>query len=211
MGEAMLKTTLLLSVESTVNRLLESDPVTTASLGKLEGASIEIHIEDIRQSVFILPFHGGLQLHSELGYDADVTLTGDSGNLLQMISSENKASFLFGNGVSVSGKHAIANQFQTVLANMQIDWEAIVAEHTGDMVAHQLVSFLQGQATQAKKVAKSFELNFSEYIQEEAQLLPTTVEADIQFEEIETLRERTDRLAARLDLIDKKTRTLPKS
>lgn len=201
----MLKTTLLLTLESTINKLIASDSVTLSALGELEGSSIEIHISDFQQSVFILPFNGGLQLQSELNYPADVTLTGSSTSLMQMSSSDDKAAFLFGNGVEVAGKNALANQFQAVLANMQIDWEAILAEHTGDLLAHQITSFAKGQTEQVKKIAKSFELNFSEYIQEEIQILPTQIEADIQFAEIEELREQADRLSARIAQLEKST------
>lgn len=204
MANDMLHALILTPLESAINSLLQSDPVTCLALKRLTGRIIQIEATDLNQSVFIIPFNGGIQLQAHLEGDSDVTLSGTSNRLLQLISSDNKAEHFFGNGISVSGETSLANQFQQLLADTDIDWEALLADYIGDLAAHQLSEFTKSQLSFVTRIGNSFSENIHEYIQEEAQLLPTRPEAEAFMADVDYLKDRAERLAARLSALEKK-------
>ena len=204
MANDMLHAIILTPLESAINSLLQSDPVTCQALKRLTGRIIQIEATDIHQSIFIIPFDAGVQLQAHIEGAADVTLSGSSNRLLQLVSSDNKAEHFFGNGISVSGETSLANQFQQLLAEADIDWEALLADHIGDLPAHQLSKLTKSQLSFVKRISNSFSQNIHEYIQEEAQLLPTRPEAEGFMADVDHLKERVERLAARISALEKK-------
>lgn len=204
MANDMLHALILTPLESAINTLLQSDTVTCQALKRLTGKVIQIEATDLRLSIFIIPFNAGVQLQAHIEGVADVTLSGSSNRLLQLISSENKAEHFFGNGITVSGETSLANQFQQLLAETDIDWEALLAGSIGDLPAHQLSELSKSQMNFVRRVGNSFSENIHEYIQEEAQLLPTRPEAEAFMADVDHLKDRAERLAARINVLEQK-------
>ncbi len=203
----MLNAFVLTSLEAAMNKALRSDPVTCSALATLEGRIIQILAEDLNQSVYILPFDQGAQLQAYLEGDADVTLSGSSTRLLQLLTSDDKAEHFFGNSISIQGDASLANRFQAVLADMQIDWEALLADAVGDLPAHQIASFGRSQLTFLQQATRSMKANLQEYIQEEIAALPTQPETEHFLQQVDELRERSDRLAARIQRLEEQAET----
>lgn len=204
MAADMLHAAILTPLESAINTILQSDPVTCQALQRLTGRIIQIEITDFSQSIYIIPFNAGVQLQAHIEGTADVTLSGASSRLMQLLTSENKAEHFFGNGISVIGETSLANQFQGLLANTRTDWESLLANCIGDLAAHQLSEFTQSQLSTFQRISHSFSENIHEYIQEEAQWLPTRPEACAFMEDVDDLKERTERLTARINALQKK-------
>ena len=204
MANDMLHAALLTSLEAAMNALLQSDPVTCKALERITGKVIRIEASDLQQSVYIIPFNAGVQLQGHNEGDADTTLSGSSSHLLQLINSDNKAEHFFGNGITVSGDTSLANKFQQLLGEVQIDWQALLAECVGDLPAHQLSVLTKNQFSFFRRLSNSFSENIHEYIQEEAQLLPTRPEAEAFMAEVDHLKDRAERLAARISALAKK-------
>ncbi len=211
MPSTMLHAALITPLESLLNQLLTSDTVTGEALGRLSGSIIEIKAEDIDQSIFILPYLGGLQLQLDSEAPADVTLSGQSSTLFQLIRSKNKAEHFFGNGITVSGETALANQFQALIANTQIDWESLLATYLGDLPAHQLAEISRSKLGFIAQIGRSFGLNAKEYIQEELDILPTQAEIEGWMTESEATAESIERLTARIQRIEQRLNRLKKA
>ncbi|BBB28299.1 ubiquinone biosynthesis accessory factor UbiJ [Neptunomonas japonica] len=204
MAADILYAAILTPLESAINTILQSDPITCQALQRLTGRVIQVEATDLNQSIYIIPFNAGVQLQAHIEGTADVTLSGLSSRLIQLLTSENKAEHFFGNGISVIGETSLANQFQSLLANTRIDWEALLANGIGDLPAHQLSELTKSQLSHFQRISHSFSENIHEYIQEEAQLLPTRPEACAFMEDVDQLKERTERLAARINALQKK-------
>lgn len=202
MAADMLNAFVLTSLEAAMNKTLRSDPVTCSALATLEGHIIQILAEDLNQSIYILPFDQGAQLQAYLEGDADVILSGSSTRLLQLLTSDDKAEHFFGNGINIQGDASLANRFQALLADMQIDWEALLADAVGDLPAHQITSFGRSQLTFLQQATRSMKANLQEYIQEEIAALPTQPETEHFLQQVDELRERSDRLAARIQRLE---------
>ena len=75
---------------------------------------------------------------------------------------------------------------------------------TGDVVAHQVGRRGRQFAAYLEDGAETAQANISEYLTEEARLLPTRIEAEDFFQDVDTLGDATERLAARLERLARK-------
>ena len=196
MSLPMIIAALLESSEQAINPLLKTDAVTCQRLESLTGNVIGFEITDLSISLFVLPIQGGVQLQHQFPDTPDVTLKGDSITFMKLLSSSDKSEHFFGNGITVEGNAGLANQLQAMLADLEIDWEALLSKVIGNLPAHQIMSLTRGQLNYAKQVNTNLPQNISEYIQEEIRVLPPRAEAEAFMDGVDKLRERTDRLAA---------------
>ena len=200
----ILHAAVLTPLEEAVNHLLASDPLSRKILTPIAGRTIAVELSDLHQTLYILPYEGGVQLQGTLLNSADVTLSGASSRFCQLMMSDDKSEHFFGNGIDIAGDSHLANQFQGALAQLKIDWESLLAEHIGDLAAHESVSLLKQQAGFFTHLQQSFHANVQEYVQEEARILPSRPEAEGVMDQIDQLRQRTDRLAARIEQLNAK-------
>lgn len=193
----MLNATLLTVAEESINTLLRQDSVTLQRLAKLNGRIIEVVMTEPSFNLFIIPSDQGLQIHQGLSELADVTLTGTSTNFISLLTQQDKANAMFGNGVQISGNNGIATEFQSILMDTQIDWEAMLAKVVGQLPAHQLGNLFRFKSSQYQTAGNSLLTNLEEYIREESELLAPKPAVSQFFKEIDKLRLDTDRLEAR--------------
>lgn len=197
----MLHALLLTPLESAINTLLQADPLTAKRLGAFTGSCIALHATDLQQSVFILPFEGGVQLQGHLEGEPDACLSGESTQFFALFKAQDKASLLFGNGIDIQGDHALANRFQALLADLQIDWEALLASVMGDLPAHTFAQLQRWKLATFNHTWESGRANLLEYVQEEAGIAPTVPEFEAFSADVRALRTQTDRLNARIDAL----------
>jgi len=195
----MFNATLITLLEQSLNRLLSRDPVTLRALGRLDGRVIALDIRSpVPMQLFLIPNNEGLQLQQHYGDEPDASIAGSASALLRLVSSEDKAAALFGKGVTISGDSVLANRLQAILADTDIDWEGLLADQIGDLPAHQAANFVRQQRSYWRQTGTSLSHNLGEYLQEEALLLPPRAELEGFMADVDTLRQRGDRLEARL-------------
>ncbi len=195
---ALLQTAALAAAESLINPLLQRDPVTLDALQALQGQVLAFEVTQPHLTLFLLPTDSGVQLQAEYAGNADATFRGSAADFLTMLTSEDRRDALFGKSIQISGDSQLAERFQVLIDNAMIDWEALLGDLIGDLPAHNLSQLLRWKSDQLKLTGASLMANLQEYLQEEAGVLPTRVEAEIFADELAALQERTDRLAAKI-------------
>lgn len=196
MASGMINATLLTLAEESLNRLLARDPVTLARLGELASCEIRIECTAPHWHLYLLPHCGGIDLLTDSAAEPDACLRGSALNLIRLPYAGNEV--LFGRGISIEGNSGLVHRLQQILADSRIDWEAWLADLVGDTAAHPLANLMRSASRQLRYGSSSLIHNLEEYLHEEARLLPTQVEIDIWQEQVEELRDATDRLEARI-------------
>ncbi|MCP4597151.1 SCP2 sterol-binding domain-containing protein [Neptuniibacter sp.] len=194
----MLQATLFTTTEEVCNQLLKRDPVTLQHLERLSGKVIAIELTFPQLNLYLLPNADGLQIQSVYNDEPDAILSGSIVDFATLISSKDKVDAMFGKTIQISGDSALATRLQEILADAQIDWEAMLGDIIGDLPAHQVAMYAVWKAQWYKNSASSLLHNFGEYVKEEARLVPTRPEADAFYAEVDSLRSRVERLAARI-------------
>ena len=120
------------------------------------------------------------------------------GILFKDITPVLAAPALFQGAVKIDGDTETGQAFQDLLADVDWDWEEQLSRVTGDVIAHQ-TGKLAKQAKQLLSDSRdTLAQDCSEYLQEEAQWLPTQIEVDYFLADVDRLRDDVARLEARV-------------
>ena len=193
------------SVEQAINALLALDPVASGRLAGLHGRVVRIHLSGIDLDINVVPGHDGrVQLLGSIEGEPDATLSGSPLDLMRANDKEKGHAQLFAGNVRIDGDSAIAQGFSEALGGLDIDWEEQLSRLTGDVVAHEIGRGVRAAQREGDRIGHSMRDNLSEYLTEEARLLPHRYEVGEFLAEVDTLRDDVDRLAARIALLEKR-------
>lgn len=199
--------TLLTLAESTINRLLLVRPETVAQLGRLDGKVIAIQLTSPAMSLSLQPSTAGLQIDQIERDDADVTLSGTAADFFQLLSAADSSEAMFGKTIKLSGDSALATRFSQVMVDAALDWEGILAQVIGDLPAHEVARLLKWKTRFYLQAGHSLVQNFEEYIKEELQLLPSQPQLKRFYSEVDSLRQETERVEARIERLRRKLKS----
>ena len=194
-------------LEQVLNRVIGLDPDAAERLAALHGRSIRIDLRGTGTQWTFVPAHDGrLRVLGSLEGQPDCTLAGPL-DLLRARAKGAGTTQLFAGQVRIEGDTDLAQRFSEVLADLDIDWEEQLSRFTGDIAAHEIGRGVRAVSREAARVRRSSEQILSEYLTEEARLLPHRFEVEDFIADVDTLRdERLERLAARITLLEKRRR-----
>lgn len=195
----------LLAVETAVNKALEYDPVSQQRVQEFEGLILEIESTQPVFSVFISSAGNKLSLASATSIKPSAKLSGKLKDLASLYKKEQHS--LADSGVSSSGDLQCIALFQKLIANIDIDWEGILNQFTGDVVGHSIASSLSAFRHWTEQRSERLPSYLSLYLQDELQLIPSATEIKDFSDRVDELRAATDRLNAKFDLLKTKLET----
>ena len=194
-------------LEQGLNRLIGLDPEARRRLAVLHGRVVCIDLRGTGIRLYFVPGHDGrLQVLGSLEGEPDCTLSGSPFDLMRAGDSTDGASQLFSGRVTIEGDTSTAHRFSEAMAALDVDWEEQLSRLTGDIAAHEIGRGVRALLREAERIGRSSRENLSEYLTEEARLLPHRFEVEDFLAEVDRLRDDTERLEARIDLLEKKRR-----
>jgi len=185
-------------LERALNAYLSLDRETAARLSTTSGKLIAIELVGPDVTLLVRPLAGRVQVSAHPAFEPDTVIRG-SPLALTRLGASNAHAGLPGDGVEIRGDAEVARVFQSVLAGVEIDWEEWLAERIGDIPAHQAGNAARGLITGVAGVVDKLRMNVSEYLQEEARVVPTRIEVEQFMDDIDLLRGEVDRLEARVE------------
>ena len=203
MNQELAYTALLGLMENTINAALRLDPATLRRLDQLSGRVIAIECTTPQLTVFLRPHSDGFILQGQYEQTPDCLISGSAVALLKLMTADNKTNALLSNQIQISGDLELSQKLQKLLADLDIDWEAKLAQYLGDITAHQIGKQARTLHAWGKSSTNSLLLNIEEYLHEETHDLPSRAELEPFYSEIETLTLTTDRLSARIERLQK--------
>jgi len=191
-------TTLAAALETALNLYLKQDPQALRQCTALEGKIIGLDITGLGLSLYFLPGSDGIQVSSRYEADVDTLLTGSPFGFARLALGSREDA-LFKGSVEIKGDTETGQQFQDLLANTDWDWEEQLSHITGDIIARQIGNVARLSGKFISDARNTLEQDVSEYLQEEARLLPTHTEVNDFLEDVDQLRSDVDRLNARIE------------
>jgi ubiquinone biosynthesis protein UbiJ len=189
----------LASAEKMLNAALRYDPATRIGLAQLEGKILAVQITAPALQFFIMPMDDELRLMGNWDGDADTRITGSLLALAQL--SQTEIHNLKGSGVTVMGDLSLLADLQRLVKNLDIDWEEMLSQFTGDIVGHQAAQLIRAKLGWAKDSAKNAQRLTGEFLTEELKILPGKPELEDFYRQVDDLRLAVDRAAARVETI----------
>lgn len=201
------------SMEAAINRLLASDENSGERLNKLDGRRVRLQLEDLAITLDFLfsPYRVEVSLDTEP--EADTVISGSMPALFAMAMPDEDGRWGGpGSRVKISGDATLARDVERVFSRLDPDWEAGLAQFTGDVVGHQLASGLKRFAAGLKSTGDNLQQLAAEYLLDDKSPLAQPAEQQRFADEVDRLREATDRLEARVRILaEKQAESVPDS
>lgn len=196
----------LASVESVINKALQYDAATALKLEKLNGKVLAIKILQPATSIYV-SFGENLTLSAHAEQEPDTTLEGELSAFINLARHEDKHAALMQSDIQIQGSSQLAMGLAEAMGELDIDFEAMIAELTGPVAAHIIGKNLRSVSAWFKQTSKKFKQDSVEYVRDELQLAPHKVEGESRFADIHKLKLDAERLEARIIKLQQKLKS----
>jgi len=186
------------ALESALDLCLKQDPDALPRCAALQDKVIAVNLTGTEFTLYFLPDVEGIKVLGFYEGEPDTLLCGTPAGFARL-ALEAREDALFHGAVEISGDTEIGQQFQDILTGIDWDWEEQLSKLTGDMVANQVGELARKGLKWLGDTSETLQQDLSEYLQEEAQLLPTRTELNAFLDDVDQLRADTDRMAARVE------------
>lgn len=192
-----LTTPLLGLLEIGGNRLLGLDQNALRHCTGLQGHIIAIRLTDLDRTLYFHPGSWGMRLSlQQPNRPPDATISGRLASLLSLGAQQDKITTSIQEGIEIAGNAGVAQKFQKILTELDIDWEEQLSSYIGDIAAFRIGEGLRKTRQWVEDSAQSLALSGREYLQEEARHLPTQPEFEAFRQDVTNLRHDVDRIEA---------------
>ncbi len=194
-----LSTTLLASIETSLNAWLKLDARTLPKFNNMQGKIICLHVTGLELKLYFLPDKNNIAVMGNYAGEPNTTIKGAPITLMRLGMSNNSGKTLLESGASIEGDTHLGAEFSRILSEVDIDWETILSQFVGDTVAYQVGQLVAGSAKWLEEQQSLIQAETSQYLTEKAQLIPAEAEINHYLDQVDELRMSVDRLEARVN------------
>lgn len=197
-----------LALTLALNRLVALDPDTREAIDKLEGRRIGVHLRGPEIAFSIAARNGTLQIEpppntGDDGSANDFEVNATPGSLLALALGRDGDARPAGK-VEIAGDAELAHRVQKLARDYKPDFEAAFAAVFGEVAGTAIARALHDAAKRAGEGARHFRDDTVDWLRDEARLTVPHAEMNAFLDDVDGLRERTERLAARIRHLDGK-------
>ena len=180
------------SCADVLNRNLAASLSARRAAAGMEGLRVDVGLAGAEPVLRLAVQDGRLAIAKPDESPADVTLSGSLGRLVALLGGDHAAP-----GLDMKGDPAVAEGFARLLRHCRPDPEEELARLAGDVFARQAGDAARAAAQWAEGSSESLRRSMRDFVQEEGHLAPTRVEFDAFADQVEGMRDKAARLAAR--------------
>lgn len=190
------------NIEKLLNRILQQDEAMLSAIGELTGKVIAIEIIGLNHVIYLQFYAAGITIRKECAGKVDVTIKGRPVTLLVMLfmREENTTP----RDMEIIGDVGLAQQFQSIMKNMEIDWEEYLSHWMGDTLAHKLGNLFRDVREYVKETKNTIGMDISEYLRYEKEILTDQSEVDEFVAAVDFIRNDVERLRQRITRLEGK-------
>jgi ubiquinone biosynthesis protein UbiJ len=186
-------------LETAFNNYLALDPEAPEKLTTFDGKVICIDISGLNKRIYLLINGSKISVVKQHDAEPDATITGSPAALFKLGVHRDSAPLFFTGEVEIRGDTRLGRQFKSLLADMEIDWEEHLSRLIGDIAAHRVAGLFNELKEWSGSVAGNFADDVGEYLQEESRDVVSGAEMGMFYQQVDKLRDDTERLKARID------------
>ncbi|ANH14239.1 TPA: SCP2 sterol-binding domain-containing protein [Legionella pneumophila] len=196
----MLKEYSLKALQTAINQAMKLDEQMPQKLQKLDGKTLEMVITPLNVNFYIRFKGSEMQLLHRIDGRPDTIIHSNPIGLIRLsLLPTSKARSLFNDKIRISGDIELGQSVKKLFDEIDIDWEGHLAHFTGDVVAHQIGSFVRKGLEFKNQFSTSMQQNITEFLQEELRISPSRNELEDFFAEVDELVLSVDRLQAHIN------------
>ena len=199
MSLALLQNALLLPIELALNAMLALDAASKPRLQQMSGNTLAVHGTSPAFSLYLSVRGERIHLSSVHEGQETASLHGTAAALLRLLLRHERIDSLHGQHVELRGDTGFVQQLQTLLLDLDIDWEYHLSRVLGDIPTQAMADGVHSAGAQLRKTAGRARENIDEYLHEESGLLPDAEALEAFYRDVAELKLRAERLQARLE------------
>ncbi len=197
-------------LELAMNKLLKLDPDSQARLQKLAGRSLQVTIDELPWPL-LFRFSEQIDLGVVMPKSADEPQASapdclielnletlpklqDTSQLTQLIQQKK---------LNLIGDIYVAQTFSSLIKDLDIDWEEQLSKYTGDVVAHQTFASFKSVFEKAKINLNQSAEKMTARLTKDDSIAVSQNEVILFSDEVSELRSSTERLAAKIALLER--------
>jgi len=185
-------------LEAGLNRALALDEETRSRLAALEGRRIGIELRDTGLALAITLRDGRLHVGPHWDAATELNLRAAPGSLLAFALRRGEDAPLPPGKVEISGDAELARRVEKLFRGYQPDIEEAFAKTFGDVIGVPIARAVHAAFTWSRDSAQALVRDGAAFLRDETRDLIAPAEMDRFLDDVDGLRERVDRLAARM-------------
>lgn len=186
-------------LQEALNRLLRLDSASAGKLQALEGRRIEAVLQSPDMALAIDVREGRLLVGPvDAGREPDIGFKTKLSGLLQSLPLFAQGKPAIG-AMRITGDVELARLLQNLVKEFDPDWQEPFVTAFGPILGPQAAKFLRNAFQQTRTAAGHLAQSGAEFVTEEARIVVGKDELDDFLNEVDMLRQRGDRLQARVD------------
>jgi ubiquinone biosynthesis protein UbiJ len=193
-------------LEAVLNRALSLDEPTRAQLGTLEGRRVGIELTGTPLALAIEVHEGRLRVGPHWQTAGNLNLRAAPGSLLAFALRRGDESLVPPGKVDISGDAELARRLEKLLRGFRPDIEEGFAKTFGDVIGVPLARALHAAFDWSRESAEALARDTADFLRDESRDLIAPAEMDQFLDDVDGLRDRVERLAARVALAGARAR-----
>ena len=189
------------ALEIALERALVLDPQMRTQLTAIEGRRIGIELRGTGLALAIEARDGRLRVGPHWAEPAGLDVRAAPASLLAFALRRDADAPLPPGKVEISGDADLARRLEKLFRSYRPDIEETFAKTFGDVLGVPLARAFAGAFAWGRDSARALTLDAAEYLREESRDLVAPAEMELFLDDVDALRERGDRLQARIDAV----------
>ncbi|GLQ48297.1 sterol-binding protein [Dyella lipolytica] len=192
------------ALETALNHALSLDPDTQAKLATLDGRSVQLHLRGVDLALAVTVEQGRLNV-GPAPDTSDLRVAATPGSLLSMLFRRNSDGMAPGK-VEIAGDAELARRLEKLASGFAPDFEEAFSRTFGDVLGVPLAKAVRSGLAHARETATHLSQDSAAWLRDEARIALAPGEVENFLDEVDALRERTERLDARLARLERTRR-----
>jgi ubiquinone biosynthesis accessory factor UbiJ len=195
------------ALETALNHALSLDPDTQAKLAALDGRSVQLQLRGVELALAITVEQGRLKV-GPAPEASDLRVAATPGSLLSMLFRRGDDGMAPGK-VEIAGDAELARRLEKLASGFAPDFEEAFTRTFGDVIGVPMAKAVREAFAHARESASHLSQDGAAWLRDEARIALAPGEVDAFLDDVDVLRERTERLEARLARLERRRGSNP--
>jgi ubiquinone biosynthesis protein UbiJ len=186
------------ALEVALDRLVDLDPETRTALRSLDGRAITLDFRPAPFAMRIAVAGDRFRIGPAFEGESALRVAASPAALLSLALARGREGAVTPGRVEIAGDAELARRVERIASRFAPDFDEAFARVFGDVAGFQIARAVRQSLSFAKKSAELLARDTAEFLTEESRDLVAKPELDAFLDDVDALRERADRLDARV-------------
>lgn len=186
------------ALEAALDRLVDLDPDTRTRIAALDGRAVTLDFRGALPGMRIAVDNSRLRVGPSFAGDSALRIAATPGSLLTLALARRSDTAISPGRVDIAGDAELARRLEQIASRFAPDFDEAFTRVFGDVIGMQVARAVRGALAWSRTSARSLARDAAEFLAEEGRDLVARAELDAFLDDVDAVRERADRLDARM-------------